>query len=573
MDIRERPLPEHWQAHFATLPPLVGRLYAARGMKDEGEAPLRLKDLYSPKLLGGIDQAVERIERAIRDNESIVISGDYDCDGATATTIAVRGLRLLGAMDVGFTIPDRFKHGYGLTPGLIDDLCEHPKLIITVDSGVASHAGVAHAQALGIDVIITDHHLPGDTLPEGAVAIVNPNLKDDGFPSKALAGCGVMFYLLMALRASMKEHGVFEGKPLPDLAELLDIVAFGTIADLVPLDANNRRLVRAGLQRIRSDQTHAGIRALMAVAGIDGESIEASDIAFFLAPRVNAAGRLENMRLGVEMLLADDDIQAMAYAQALDAINQERRELQSTMLEEAEAIVQEMPKASGCVHVVYKPSWHAGVVGLVASKIKEAYHRPTVAFAPGEEGSGLLHGSARSIPGFHLRDAFALVDVQHPGLIVKFGGHAMAAGLTIKEADLEAFHNAFESVVMTTMDPKLLQPVLWTDGALTLQEMSIETALALESAGPWGQAFPEPCFENTFRVIGRTLIGKGHLKLLLEDLTGQKTFEAMAFNAWQDDVLTPWVKVVYALELNVWNSRTTLQLRVQHLAYLREKPL
>jgi single-stranded-DNA-specific exonuclease len=311
----------------------------------------------------------------------------------------------------------------------------------------------------------------------------------------------------------------------------------------------------------------------MVIAGTDGESIEASDIAFFLAPRINAAGRLENMRLGVELLLSDNEVQAMAYAQALDAINKERRELQSTMLEEAEAIVQEMPKVNGCVHVVYKSTWHAGVVGLVASKIKEAYHRPTVAFAPGEAGTGLLHGSARSIPGFHLRDAFALVDTRHPGLIVKFGGHAMAAGLTIREDDLHAFHNAFESVVMTTMDPILLQPVLWTDGPLSLQDLSVETARALENAGPWGQAFPEPCFQNTFRVIGRTMIGKGHVKFLLEDLSGEKQFEAMAFNAWDDSILTPWIKIVYALELNIWNGRTTLQLRVLNHVYLDEGPV
>lgn len=572
MDIRERPLPADWEQRFASLPPLIGRLYASRGVANEAEAQqLRLKDLHSPELLGGIDQAVTRIQEAIDAQQSIIISGDYDCDGATATTVAIRGLRLLGATRIDFTIPDRFKHGYGLTPALIDDLPVHPDLIITVDSGVSSLAGIAHAAKLGIDVVVTDHHLPGESLPTEAIAIVNPNLHGDAFPSKALAGVGVMFYVLLRLRNRQIAQGRYEGLHVPDLSQLLDIVAMGTVADLVPLDSNNRRLVRSGLHRIRQGDTHEGIKALMALAAVDPETLQASDIAFFLAPRLNAAGRLENMKLGVELLLTDNETTAMAYAQALDAINQERRDLQATMLEEAEAIVLAMPHADGVIHVVYKPSWHAGVVGLVASKIKEEYHRPTVAFAPGEAGSGLLHGSARSIPGFHLRDAFALVDARHPGLIIKFGGHAMAAGLTIKEDDFDRFYQAFEAVVKETIDPTLLQPVLWTDGELTSTDMTLETALALENAGPWGQAFPEPCFENTFRVMGRNLVGKNHARFLLETPDGSHRFEAMAFNAWQDEIITPWIDAVYALEINTWRGESRLQLRIQHHRYKSER--
>lgn len=572
MEIRERPLPPGWEASFSTLPPLIGRLYAARGMANESEAHLRLKDLHSPALLGGIDHAAERIEKAIREHESIIISGDYDCDGATATTVAIRGLRLLGATRVGFTIPDRFKHGYGLTPGLIDDLPERPDLIITVDSGVASHAGVAHALAKGIDVIVTDHHLPGDTLPEGAVAIVDPSLKGDGFPSKALAGCGVMFYVLMRLRALQISLGRYDGLAVPDLSELVDIVAFGTVADLVPLDTNNRRLVRAGLNKLRQGKGHVGFMALMAVAGVDYQSLEASDIAFFLAPRINAAGRLENMRLGVELLLAEDEVKATAYAQALDAINRERRELQSTMVGEAETLIAQVPLEGTYTRVVYQPTWHAGVVGLVASKIKEAVHRPSIAFAPGEAGSHLLHGSARSIPGFHLRDGLARVDSRYPGLIVKFGGHAMAAGLTIREDDLDRFKAAFEESVKQSIDPAILDPVLWTDGPLAPEDFTVATAMAIANAGPWGQAFPEPAFDNVFRVLGRTLVGAGHAKLLLEVPSTHQQLEAMAFRAWKEEPFLLWVRLVYALELNVWNLRTTLQLRAEHLTYLTEAP-
>ena len=566
--IKRRSVPEVAQTNW---PDHVGQkirdIYASREQFDGSAYHVAMADMLSPSLLGDIDKAAVRLRKAIKEGERIIISGDYDCDGATATAIAVRGLRMLGAKDVDFTIPDRFKHGYGLTPALIDDIEHKPALIVTVDSGVASLAGVAHAIAQGIDVLITDHHLPGDELPVGAVGIVNPNLKDDPFPSKALAGCGVMLYVLIELRRYMIEQGDLDKDTAPNLSTLLDIAALGTIADLVPLDTNNRRIVKAGIHRIITGRCHAGIKALMDVAGKTSEGFTAADCGFALGPRLNAAGRLANMRLGVELLICDDAAQAAVLATALDTINRERREIQGDMLEQAESIVADFSEddaADRKAAIVYHEDWHAGVVGLVASRLKESLYVPTVAFANGEEGTGMLHGSCRSIPGFHLRDALALVDTRHPGLIVRFGGHAMAAGLTIKLDDLKRFDDAFIEVVNDTMDPKLLEQVLWSDGPLEPGQFGMGMAKMIEQCGPWGQAFPEPTFDNVFVVKAKTLLGDGHAKYSLclpEEADNERPFlyDGLDFNGYRDD-FHMYIHAVYSLNINRWRDSEKIQL-------------
>ncbi|MEO5830229.1 MAG: single-stranded-DNA-specific exonuclease RecJ, partial [Rhodanobacter sp.] len=410
--------------------PVLQRIYASRGVLEPGQAEHRLARMLSPQLLGGMHQAVALLAEAIRDNWSILIAGDYDCDGATGTAVAVRGLRLLGARRVGYAIPNRFTHGYGLSAAFVASLQPTPQLIVTVDNGVASLAGVAAAKARGIRVIVTDHHLPGEQLPD-CDAMVNPNLAGDPFPSKMLAGVGVMFYLLLSLRAVLREQGAFAGAE-PDLSSLLDLVALGTVADLVPLDFNNRVLVEAGLQRMRRGRACAGITALVEVGKRSLATLCASDLGFTVGPRLNAAGRLEDMRLGVECLLADDVVQARHYAGQLDAINRERRDLQASMVAEAERMVAGLSDIDAIGVALFEPSWHAGVVGLVASKLKERLHRPVIAFAPAsEDDAENLRGSARSISGFHIRDALAAIDARQPGLIERFGGHAMAAGLSL----------------------------------------------------------------------------------------------------------------------------------------------
>lgn len=564
-EIRRRPLqaqPVNWAP---MVPAVIQRVYAARGLADGHLVDNRLMHLLSPILLGDLPKAVNLLVEAIQANKTIWVAGDYDCDGATGTTVAVRGLRMLGAKQVAFIIPDRFKHGYGLSPGLVDAMDPQPDVIVTVDSGVASVEGVAHAKAKGITVIVTDHHLPGDILPN-ADAIVNPNLKGDAFPSKSLAGVGVMFYTLMALRAKLRELGTWDDTPdqIPNLAVLLDFVAIGTIADLVILDRNNRILVDAGLRRIRQGQGHAGVEALVTAAGKHLDRLVAQDIAFSVAPRLNAAGRLENMSLGVEALLCDDKATAEGYVQQLDAINTERRTLQASMIAEAEVIVDAQALSEAVGVVVSDPSWHAGVVGLVASKLKESLHRPVVAFAAGAEGSGNLHGSARSIPGFHLRDALALIDVQHPGLILKFGGHAMAAGLTIKAEDVDAFSRAFDAVATAGLKEEDLQRVLMTDGELAVGEFTLEMARWLRQAGPFGQGFPEPMFDNILDVVHWRLMGNNHLKLQLRDPRDGTLLSAVMFSGYTGESVPRHVRAVYSLDLNEWQGKESLQLLVHH---------
>jgi single-stranded-DNA-specific exonuclease len=554
-------LPSGWPSNVH---PVLQQIYAARGVLEPSQAEHRLARMLSPQLLGGMTQAVDLLVEAIRDNWTILIAGDYDCDGATGTAVAVRGLRLLGANRVSYAIPNRFVHGYGLSPALVASLQPTPQLIVTVDNGVASVAGVAAAKARDVRVIVTDHHLPGEQLP-ACDAMVNPNLVDDAFPSKMLAGVGVMFYLLLALRARMREHGAFAGSE-PDLSSLLDLVALGTVADLVPLDFNNRVLVEAGLQRIRSGRACAGITALVESGKRSVATLCSSDLGFAVGPRLNAAGRLENMSLGVECLLTDDVAQARRYAEQLSAINLERRDLQASMVAEAEQMVAGMTDIDAIGVALYEPSWHAGVVGLVASKLKDRLHRPVIAFAPAsEEDTDNLRGSARSIAGFHIRDALAAIDARQPGLIERFGGHAMAAGLSLKTCDYPRFAVAFDAIARELIDAERLQAVLYTDGELPPGAASLTLARQLRHAGPWGQAFPEPLFDNVFECASWKVMGERHLRLQLRDPRDGMLHDAVMFNAYHGQPPPPQLRAAYELTINDWQGRETPRLLLRHI--------
>ncbi len=552
--------PSGWDA---AVHPVLQRIYAARGVLQPAGVEHRLQRLLPPQSLGGLEAAVDLLAAAIRDDWAILIAGDYDCDGATGTAVAVRGLRLLGARRVSYAVPNRFVHGYGLTPALVDSLQPRPQLIVTVDNGVASVAGVARARELGMRVIVTDHHLPGEQLP-ACDAMVNPNLVGDGFPSKALAGVGVMFYLLLALRAKLRGQGVFaQGEP--DLSSLLDLVALGTVADLVPLDFNNRVLVEAGLKRIRAGKACAGIAALVECGKRSLATLCASDLGYSVGPRLNAAGRLEDMQLGVACLLTDDPAQARRYAAQLDAINRERRDLQASMVAEAEAMTAGLRHIDAVGVALYEASWHAGVVGLVASKLKERLHRPVIAFAPASEDDvENLRGSGRSISGFHLRDALAMIDARQPGLIERFGGHAMAAGLSLRAADFPRFAAAFDVAARELIAPERLQAALYTDGELPAGSLSLELALQLRSAGPWGQAFPEPLFDNLFECAGWKPMGEGHWRLSLRDPRDGSLHDAVMFNVGSA-VPPPRLRAAYELVVNDWQGRESPRLLLRHV--------
>ena len=545
--------------------PVLQQIYAARGVLTPAEVEHRLVRLLSPQTFGGMTQAVDLLLEAIRGDWTILIAGDYDCDGATGTAVAVRGLRLLGAKRVSYAIPNRFIHGYGLSPALVESLQPKPQLIVTVDNGVASVAGVAVAKAQGIRVIVTDHHLPGEQLP-ACDAMVNPNLAGDAFPSKALAGVGVMFYLLLALRAKLREQGVFAAVSEPDLSVLLDLVALGTVADLVPLDFNNRVLVESGLQRIRCGRACAGITALVESGKRSVATLCSSDLGFVVGPRLNAAGRLEDMRLGVECLLTDSVAQARQYAEQLSAINLERRDLQASMVAEAEQMVAGMTDIDAIGVALYEPNWHAGVVGLVASKLKDRLHRPVIAFAPAsEDDTDNLRGSARSIAGFHIRDALAAIDARAPGLIERFGGHAMAAGLSLKTCDYPRFAAAFDAIARELIDAERLQAVLFTDGELPPGAASLKLARQLRHAGPWGQAFPEPLFDNLFECASWKVMGERHLRLQLRDPRDGSVHDAVMFNAYHGQPPPARLRAVYELGINDWQGRETPRLLLRHI--------
>lgn len=550
--------------------PVLRRVYAARGVLNPADAATRLSGLSPPQGLPGLPAAVALLAVAIARRWRIVVAADFDCDGACGAAIAVRGLRMLGAADVGYVVPHRMRHGYGLSPALVETLQPMPDLIVTVDNGIASHAGVAAAKARGCKVIVTDHHLPGATLPD-ADAIVNPNLgppfnsrnRDD---CGNLCGAGVMFYLLLALRVELfGDDPGREGRP--DLASLLDLVALATIADLVSLDRNNRILVEAGLRRIRAGSACPGIAALIDVAGCDPRRLDAADFGYALGPRINAAGRLEDMTLGIACLLSDDPRRARELAEILHGINSERRGVQEAMTAEAEAMLARIDaKARGIS--LFDPAWHPGVVGLVASRIKERLHRPVVAFAPAGEGEpGMLRGSGRSIPGLHIRDALAAVDARHPGLIARFGGHAMAAGLSLREEDFRRFAEGFDAVVGERVAPELLQPLLHSDGELAPADFDIGLARQLRAAGPWGQGFPPPLFDNFFECAGWRRVGaeQRHLRLDLRDPRDGRTHHAIRFNADDEPPEGATLRVAYELALDEWRGRERLGLRVRHL--------
>lgn len=568
--IVRRAVPAETAAWPDSVHPVLRRVYAARGVASPADIEHRLTGLLSPLALGGIDRACELLEAAIREDARMVVVGDFDCDGATGTSVAVRGLRLLGARDVGYAVPNRMRHGYGLSPAIVEELLPRkPDVLITVDNGVAAHAGVATAKARGMRVIVTDHHLPGATLPD-ADAIVNPNLDADPFPSKALAGVGVMFYLLLALRARLRERGWFADRGIqePDLSELLDLVALGTVADLVPLDRNNRILVEAGLRRIRAGRSCAGIAALLAVGKRDLARVVASDLGFAVGPRLNAAGRLEDMTLGIECLLTDDAGRVAELAELLSSINAERRDLQDGMTAQAQAEVEKWISTRGedaLPHgvVLFDPEWHHGVVGLVASKLKESLQRPVIACAPAGQHGDEIKASGRSIPGFHLRDALAEVDARHPGLIQRFGGHAMAAGLSLNRSDLEAFGKAFDEVARSRLTVDMLDSVALTDGELDAQDFSLDLAQQLRYAGPWGQGFPEPEFEGKFSVESWKVVGERHLKLKLRHPDLAEPLDGIAFGAYSGERPPSRLRAVFALDVNEWNGRQTLQLLIR----------
>lgn len=568
--IRRRDAADAFDAHGdwpPQLSPLLRRVYAARGAPTYALAQPRLTQLLPPDALLGIDAAARLLADAMAAGRHIVVVGDFDCDGATACAVAVRGLRMLGAQQVSYAVPNRMIHGYGLSPALVEDLVGmRPEVLVTVDHGIACHAGIAAAKAHGWQVLVTDHHLPGEQLPSADV-IVDPNLPDDTFPSKALAGVGVMFYVLLALRRQLRDAGRFDGDP-PDLSVLLDLVAVGTVADLVSLDANNRILVAAGLRRLRAGRGCAGLQALIEVSRKQAATLTTSDIGFSMAPRINAAGRLEDMALGIECLLCDDPRRARELAEVLDGINAERRGVQQQMVGDAEAALAGLSfdidsgRATVCL---YREDWHPGVVGLVASKIKERVHRPAVAFAPSDAGSDLLRGSARSIAGFHIRDALAAVDAQHPGLIEKFGGHAMAAGLSLRLTDLPRFQTAFEHCAAAMLSPELLQDVILSDGAMPPEACGIETALALRDGGPWGQGFAEPLFDDVFEVVGWKILGEQHLKLeLVWPGVAAKRLNAIHFGGWTGEPPAPRSRIAYRLQPDDWRGGDAVQLVVVH---------
>ncbi|HEY5804427.1 MAG TPA: single-stranded-DNA-specific exonuclease RecJ [Lysobacter sp.] len=551
----------HWPE---TLSPLLRRLYAARGATTIEQAQPRLANLLAPDQLGGLDAAVALLSAAMAADRHIVVVGDFDCDGATACAVGVRGLRMLGARRVSHAVPNRMVHGYGLSPALVEELAAlQPDLLVTVDHGIACHAGITAAKARGWKVLVTDHHLPGEHLPP-ADAIVDPNLQGDAFPSKVLAGVGVMFYVLLALRRHLRAQGAFADQ-VPDLSTLLDLVAVGTVADLVPLDANNRALVGAGLRRLRAGQGSVGLRALIEVAQRDPGRLTASDIGFAVAPRLNAAGRLEDMSLGIECLLTDDLARARDIAATLNEINSERRAVQQQMTEEAEqalarvAVLEQAARSGVCL---YDPQWHPGVVGLVASKMKERLHRPVIAFAPAEPGSDTLRGSARSIPGFHIRDALADVAARHPTLIERFGGHAMAAGLSLRAEAYPAFAHAFEQCAKAVLTPELLQADFLSDGELGAADFNRASAESLRDGGPWGQGFPEPQFDGEFEVVSWRVVGERHLKLVL-GFAGLH-LNAIEFGGWIGEPPPARLRIAYRLEPDEYRGGDAVQLVVVH---------
>ena len=553
-----------WALEQTGLHPLLARLYAARGILNPEQIDMSMGALLPPKQLKGAAEAAVVLADALAAGQKILIVADYDCDGATACAVGLRALRALGGT-VDYLVPDRFKLGYGLSVEVAElAAARRPDLVVTVDNGIASVEGVARLAAHGIRTVITDHHLPGEELP-AAAAIVNPNQPGCRFPSKALAGVGAMFYVALALRAELRQRGAFAQKPEPNLASLLDLVSLGTVADVVALDQNNRILVSQGLTRIRSGKMHAGIAALLAVAGREAAAATTFDLGFAIGPRLNAAGRLTDMSIGIECLITDDPARALNLAQELDSINRERRTIEATMRDEAEELLADLDAENRASLTLFDPEWHQGVVGLVAGRIKEKLHRPTFAFArSGEENDSaatapLLKASGRSIPGLHLRDALDLVAKRHPGLLLRFGGHAAAAGLTLEEDRLAEFEDAFEQVCREILSPAQLTRQIETDGPLETGYFSLDTVRLLQRE-IWGQAFPPPLFADTFQVLSQRLLKDKHLKLKLKK--GQQQFDAIQFNF--ADSAPDRIYAAFKVDINEWNGRQDVQLLLEH---------
>jgi single-stranded-DNA-specific exonuclease len=557
-------------AEQPSLHPVLRRVYVARGIGSEAELSLNLKDLLPFHNLKGIEAAVAVLKAALEQQQKLLIIGDFDADGATSTALAIRALRAMGAQQIDYLIPNRFEYGYGLTPEIVDVARDRqPDVIITVDNGIASLDGVKRAHEAGIKVVITDHHLAGDELPS-AEAIVNPNQPGCEFGSKNAAGVGVIFYVMLALRSALRETGWFEAQqiPEPNLAELLDLVALGTVADVVPLDHNNRILVEQGLRRMRAGKCCAGILALLKIAGRESEYIVSSDLGFAAGPRLNAAGRLDDMSLGIECLLADDANIALAMATELDDLNRQRKDIEADMKAQAMANLNTIDLHADTKTVglcLYDADWHQGVIGILASRVKEKFHRPVIAFA--DAGDEEIKGSARSIPGFHIRDALDMVAKRHPELLQKFGGHAMAAGLSLQKKDLAAFSAAFNKVAVQQLGAQALQAELQTDGMLASDDCSMALAYAINSAGPWGQGFVQPLFDGEFVIAQQRLVGEKHLKLQLIDENSGQSHEAIAFfidlEEWPNEAKR--LRAVYKLDINRFRGNESLQLMVEHL--------
>ncbi|TPH16597.1 single-stranded-DNA-specific exonuclease RecJ [Litorilituus lipolyticus] len=570
----------------AQLHPVIKQVYASRGVRSSEDLNLVVNQLTGVKTLHqalkGLDKACQILQQAIVTKESIVIVGDFDADGATSTALMMEGLAIMGCNHHSFLVPNRFEYGYGLTPEIVDiAAAKGAKIIVTVDNGISCIAGVAKAKAYGMKVIVTDHHLPGHTLPD-ADAIVNPNQNDCDFESKSLAGVGVAFYLMMALRKTLREADYFSQHGLvePNIAQLLDLVALGTVADVVPLDKNNRILVAQGLKRIRAGQTRPGIQALIEVAGRNQQQLVASDFGFALGPRINAAGRLDDMSLGIDCLLAPDLGSARAMAADLDDLNKARREIEQGIQVEAERVMASLnldaveqgslPNAIA----LYQSDWHQGVIGIVAGRLKEKFHRPSIVFANASDDIAeqsdselLIKGSARSIPGLHIRDLLERIDTLYPDLIDKFGGHAMAAGLSIKQADFNQFQTVFNEQATLALKPEDLQQIILSDGELSVSDMTLSFAELLRDSGPWGQHFPEPLFDDEFILVQQKIVGEKHLKLVVEKQN--QVFDAIAFNidvkAWPNPT-AKHVRLVYRLDVNEFRGKRTVQLMVDDLS-------
>lgn len=553
------------------LHPLLQRIFSARGIRTLSELDRGLDQLPSPWLLTGMETMVKCLQDALACQQKLTIVADFDADGATSCALAVKGLELLGLRHVSFVVPNRFEYGYGLTPEIVElAKQQNPDIILTVDNGISSLEGVNAAHRAGIKVLVTDHHLPGPVLPE-ADAIVNPNLPDDRFPGKALAGVGVMFYVLSALRSRLREQGWFaqQGIQEPNLAQLLDYVALGTVADVVPMDRVNRILVHQGLSRIRSGRGHAGLRALIEVAGRNPQALSASDLGFALGPRLNAAGRMDDMSLGILCLLTDDTVLAKSIALQLDDLNNDRKEIEGQMKQEAFALLDRV-KAFDEKHLpagvcLFDAQWHQGVVGILASRIKDQLHRPVIAFAPA--GKDQIKGSARSIPGIHIRDVLSDVAASHPKLLSKFGGHAMAAGLSITMHDYPAFALAFDELVRRRLAHLDLEQKIWSDGELSDQELNLELAELIQNAATWGQDFSEPIFHGTFDIVQARIVGQQHLKLVMRKTDGNVLVDGIAFFV---DKPEQWLGMrkchaAYKLDINEFKGQRNVQLLVQYL--------